>query len=341
MTELTLREKAILDILIGTYVTTGEPVGSRTISKMDLGLSAATIRNSMADLEDKGYLYQPHTSAGRVPSDKGYRYYVDMLMNREELAEAAQQSIRDSVERLREGNADDLLVQVSKVLADVSHNLGIALGPQFTQGIFERLEMIKLSESRLLMVMTIRSGLVKTMVVEIDSEIEEDELEETRRVVNQRLSGLTIGEIMASVKERLASASSGSPKLLRLLANSADHLFRFPSSADLHMDGTRNFFGQPDFSSERLAGLIGMLEAREYVAHLLSDRARDAGISITIGDEHESPVLKDCSLLTSTYSVGNVSGVIGIIGPTRLPYGRLVPLVQYMANLTEEMLDRR
>lgn len=341
MTELTLREKAILDILIGTYVTTGEPVGSRTISKMDLGLSAATIRNSMADLEEKGYLYQPHTSAGRVPSDKGYRYYVDMLMNREELAEAAQQSIRDSVERLREGNADDLLVQVSKVLADVSHNLGIALGPQFTQGIFERLEMLKLSESKLLMVMTIRSGLVKTMVVEIDSEIEGDELEETRRVVNQRLSGLTIGEIMASVKERLASASSGSPKLLHLLANSADHLFRFPSSADLHMDGTRNFFDQPDFSSERLAGLIGMLEAREYVAHLLSARARDAGISITIGDEHESPVLKDCSLLTSTYSVGNVSGVIGIIGPTRLPYGRLVPLVQYMANLTEEMLDRR
>ncbi len=341
MTELTPREKAILDILIGTYVTTGEPVGSRTISKMDLGLSAATIRNSMADLEEKGYLYQPHTSAGRVPSDKGYRYYVDMLMNREELAEAAQRSIRDSVERLREGNADDLLVQVSKVLADVSHNLGIALGPQFTQGIFERLEMLKLSESKLLMVMTIRSGLVKTMVVEIDSEIEENELEETRRVVNQRLSGLTIGEIMASVKERLASASSGSPKLLHLLANSADHLFRFPSSADLHMDGTRNFFGQPDFSSERLAGLIGMLEAREYVAHLLSDRARDAGISITIGDEHESPELKDCSLLTSTYSVGNVSGVIGIIGPTRLPYGRLVPLVQYMANLTEEMLDRR
>lgn len=339
MAELTQREMAILDILIGIYVTTGEPVGSRTISNMDLGLSAATIRNSMADLEEKGYLHQPHTSAGRVPSDKGYRYYVDTLMNREELAEAVQRSIRKSVERLRAGNAEDLLVQVSKVLADVSHNLGLALGPQFAQGIFERLEVFKLSESKLLMVLSIRSGLVKTMIVEINWAIEDAELAATQRVVNERLSGLTVGEIMASVKERLESASSGSPKLLRLFANSADHLFRFSSVSDLHMDGTRNFFDQPDFSNDRLAALIGMLEAREHVAHLLSDRA--PGTFITIGDEHESPELKNCSLLTSTYSVGNVSGVIGIIGPTRLPYGRLVPLVQYVANLTEEMLAHK
>lgn len=339
MTELTPREKTILDILIGIYVATGEPVGSRTISKVDLGLSAATIRNSMADLEEKGYLHQPHTSAGRVPSDKGYRYYVDMLMNREELAEAAQWSIRKSIARLHAGNADALLEQVSKVLADVSHNLGLALGPQFAQGVFERLEVFKLSESKLLMVMSIRSGLVKTMVVEINWAIEDAELAATQRVVNERLSGLTVGEIMASVKERLESASSGSPKLLRLFANSADRLFRFSSISDLHMDGTRNFFDQPDFSNDRLAALIGMLEAREHVAHLLSDRA--PGTFITIGDEHESPELKNCSLLTSTYSVGNVSGVIGIIGPTRLPYSRLVPLVQYVANLTEEMLAHK
>lgn len=339
MTELTPREKAILDILIGIYVATGEPVGSRTISEVDLGLSAATVRNSMADLEEKGYLHQPHTSAGRVPSDKGYRYYVDMLMNREELAEAAQWSIRKSIARLDAGNADALLEQVSKVLADVSHNLGVALGPQFAQGIFERLEVFELSESKLLMVMSIRSGLVKTMVVEIDWAIEDDELAATQRVVNERLSGLTVGEIMASVKERLESASSGSPKLLRLFANSADYMFRFSSVSDLHLDGTRNFFDRPDFSNERLAELIGMLEAREHLAHLLSDRA--PGTFITIGDEHELPELKNCSLLTSTYSVGNVSGVIGIIGPTRLPYGQLVPLVQYVANLTEEMLAHK
>ena len=341
MTELTQREKAILDILIGTYVTTGEPVGSRTVSKMGLGLSAATIRNSMSDLEEKGYLHQPHTSAGRVPSDKGYRYYVDMLMSREELAEAAQRAIRQSVEHLREGNFENLLDQVSKVLAEVSHNLGVALGPQFTQGVFEQLEMVKLSESKLLLVMSIRSGLVKTMVMEVDSELDEEDLQATRRVVNERLSGLTVGEILDSVDERLGSASSGSPKLLRLITSSADSLFRPVSNVDLHMDGTRNFFGQPEFTNERLAGLIGMLEERESFAHILADRLQDEGITITIGDEHDSPELKGCSVLTSRYSVGNVSGVIGVIGPTRLPYARLVPMVQYMAALTGEMLERR
>ncbi|MBT3604502.1 MAG: heat-inducible transcription repressor HrcA [Candidatus Latescibacteria bacterium] len=340
MTELTQREKAILDILIGTYVTTGEPVGSRTVSKMGLGLSAATIRNSMADLEEKGYLQHPHTSSGRVPSDKGYRYYVDMLMSREELAQAAQQSIRESIAHFREGNVETLLGHVSKLLADVSHNLGIALGPQFVQGVFERLEMVKLSESKLLVVMTIRSGLVKTMVMEVDSELNDDELQETRRVVNERLSGLSVGEIMSSAKERLESASTGSPKLLRLIAESTDSMFNVFTGVELHMDGTRNFFDQPDFTSDKLAGLIGMLEEKESVAHLLQDRGEDDFL-ITIGEEHLSPELQGCSLLTSRYNVGNVSGVIGIIGPTRLPYGRLVPLLQYMSNLTGEMLERK
>ena len=335
MTELTQREKAILDILIGTYVTTGEPVGSRTVSKMGLGLSAATIRNSMADLEEKGYLQHPHTSSGRVPSDKGYRYYVDMLMSREELAQAAQQSIRESIAHFREGNVETLLGH-----ADVSHNLGIALGPQFVQGVFERLEMVKLSESKLLVVMTIRSGLVKTMVMEVDSELNDDELQETRRVVNERLSGLSVGEIMSSAKERLESASTGSPKLLRLIAESTDSMFNVFTGVELHMDGTRNFFDQPDFTSDKLAGLIGMLEEKESVAHLLQDRGEDDFL-ITIGEEHLSPELQGCSLLTSRYNVGNVSGVIGIIGPTRLPYGRLVPLLQYMSNLTGEMLERK
>ncbi len=341
MTELTQRERAILDILIGTFVTTGEPVGSRSISKLGLGLSAATIRNSMADLEEKGYLCHPHTSAGRVPSDKGYRYYVDMLMGHEELNEAARQAIRQSIEKLREGNIEGLLGQVSRVLAEVSHNLGIALGPQFTQGLFERLEMVKLSETKLLLVLTIQSGLVKTMVMEVDSDVMEDDLSETRRVVNERLSSLTVGEIMASAKARLESASEGSPKLLRLIAESADSLFQVVNVVDLHVDGTRHFFDQPDFTNERLAGLIGMIEERESMAHLLSDRIKEDGITITIGDEHASPELKGCSLLTSRYKVGNVSGVIGVIGPTRLPYARLVPLIQFISGLTQEILERK
>ena len=341
MAELSQREKAILEILVGTYVTTGEPIGSRTISKLGLGLSAATIRNSMADLEEKGFLSHPHTSAGRVPSDKGYRYYVDLLMSQEELAEAARRSIRTSIETLREGNIQNLLSQVCKVIAEVSHNLGLVLAPQFEQGTFDRLEIVKLSESKLLLVLTIRSGLVKTMVIEIDSDLAASDLEDTKRVANQRLSGLTVGEVVDTVEERLQSASEGSPKLLRLIANSADTLFR-AADGNLLVDGTRNFFMQPDLFADQqgLAELIGMVEQRESMMHLLGDRLNREGIAITIGDENEPPELQRCSVLTSRYRMGNISGVIGVIGPTRLPYARLVPLIQYMADLTEEMLEK-
>jgi len=343
MDELSQRERSILDILIGTYIVTGEPVGSRTVSRIGLGLSAATIRNSMADLEEKGYLMHPHTSAGRVPTDKGYRYYVDDLMSQEELAQVVREQIRKRIEaHIREGNVQALLEQVSKVIADVSHNLGMALAPTFEQGTFRRLEMVLLSESKLLLVLTIESGLVKTMVMEIDSAIRAKDLDDTRRVVNERLSGLTIREIRDSVEDRLRSLSQVSPKLLRLICHSADSLFQFNDGGDLHFGVARNFFLQPEFSSdqEMLASLFDLLEERESIVTMLNDRADNEGITITIGNEHTSPELQHCSLLTSRYRVGNTSGVIGVIGPKRMPYARVVPLVQYVAGLTEAILEK-
>ena len=344
MDELSQRERSILDILIGSYIVTGEPVGSRTVSKIGLGLSAATIRNSMADLEEKGYLMHPHTSAGRVPTDKGYRYYVDDLMSQEELAQVVREQIRKRIEaHVREGNVQILLEQVSKVIADVSHNLGMALAPTFEQGTFRRLEMIPLSESKLLLVLTIESGLVKTMVMEIDSDIRTKDLDETRRMVNERLSGLTILEIRDSVEDRLRSLSQVSPRLLRLICHSADSLFQFSDGGDLHFGGARNFLLQPEFSSdqEMLASLFDLLEERDSIVAMLNDRVDKEGITITIGNEHASPGLKNCSLLTSRYRVGNTSGVIGVIGPKRMPYARVVPLVQYVAGLTEAILEKQ
>ncbi len=344
MDRLSQREEAILNTLIRTYVTTGEPVGSRTVSKSGLGLSAATVRNSMADLEEKGYLSHPHTSAGRVPTDKGYRYYVDKLMAQEELVEKDLQRIRDNmVVRAWEGNIEGVLEQVSRAVADVSHNLGVALTPRFERGIFQRLEMVHLSESKLLLVLTIKSGLIKTMVMEVDSNISASELEETKRVINERLFGLTVGEIRDSVGERLRSVSRGSPKLLRLLSDSVDTLFKFSSGDDLHFGGAGNFFLQPEFTSDQkgLAALLGLLEERELMVTILDERMDLEGIAITIGNEHWSPELQNCSLLTSRYWVGNVSGIIGVIGPTRIPYARMVPMLQYMTDLTEEILEQQ
>jgi heat-inducible transcriptional repressor len=344
MPQLQQREETILNSLVSAHVTTGEPIGSRTISKSGLGLSPATVRNSMADLEEKGYLAHPHTSAGRVPTDKGYRYYVDQVMAREDLAEADRERIRRCIAaQLREGNIQSMIEQVSKVVAEVSENLGVALTPRFERGIFERMELVHLSESKVLMVLTIRSGLVKTMVTEIDSAIDIAEMDETRRVINERLSGLTIAEIRDSVVERLKSVSGGSPKLLRIICESADSLFNFSSGEDLRYGGAGNFFLKPEFISHQtqLAGLMGLLEAREPMVTILDERMDQEGIKITIGNENTSPELQGYSLVTSRYQVGNVSGLVGVIGPTRLPYARIIPLIQYMAELTEELIDHK
>lgn len=343
MGDLSSRERAILEILVGAYVATGEPIGSRTVSKSRLGLSAATIRNSMSDLEDKGYLCQPHTSAGRVPSDKGYRYYVDMLMAQEEVVKEVRQNIRARIgARFQEVDLETLLGEVCKVIAEVSHNLGVVLSPRFEQGIFQRFEMVQLSDSKLLIVLTIRSGLVKTMVMEIDSDIKSSDLGETGRVVNERFFGLTIGEILHSVKERLQLASKGSPKLLRLITDHAETIFKVSSGDDLHLGGTGNFLLQPEFSGdqEQMAGLMDLLEERDSIATALGTRMATDGIHITIGNENSFPELYNCSLLTSRYQVGNLWGIIGVIGPTRIPYAQLVPVVKFVADLTGEILDQ-
>ena len=343
MDTLTEREEAILDILVTTYASTGRPVGSRTISRSGLGLSAATIRNSMGDLEEKGYLRQPHTSAGRVPSDKGYRYYVAKLMAQEELSEAACQLIRESIEtRIREGNIEGVLEQVSRVIAEISKNIGVVLAPRFERGTFRSLEMLPLTESKLLVVLTIRSGLVKTMVIEVDSTISSSELVDTKRVINERLSGLTVGEIRRTVGDRLRSAY-GSPKLLRLICDSAATLFKLHSVEDLHFGGAGNIFLQPEFvgNQQAVASLLGLFEQREPIVTILDERMDREGITVTIGDEHATPELHSCSVVTSCYRLGNTPGVIGIIGPTRLPYARIVPLIQYVADVTGEILDQQ
>ena len=340
MEQLRQREEEILGVLISAHVTTGEPIGSRSISRSGMGLSAATVRNSMADLEEKGYLTHLHMSAGRMPTDKGYRYYVDRLMPEEPLTEGEKATIREEISlRALDGNAEEVLEQVSKLIADVSRNLGVALTPRFEGGTFERMEIVPLSGPKFLIVLSISSGLVKTMVMEVDASIERSELEEAKRRINERLEGLTIGEIRKSFGERIRSITSRSPKLLRLLADNAQTLFSF-DAGHLHIGGTSNFFLQPEFigNQDELAALLGLLEEKESITSLLDERVDSQDISITIGNELKPPELHGCSLLTSRYQMGDVSGVVGVIGPTRLPYAKMVPLIRYIAKLTENVL---
>jgi len=342
MEELSERDKSVLESLIRTYITLAVPVGSRTISRRyHLGVSSATIRNIVTDLEEMGYVWQPHTSAGRIPTDKGYRFYVDALMPQQTLSEEEKTEINRKVEAaIKEHRTEDILEQICKVVSEVSQQLGVVLSPRFDMGILHKIELVSLTERRILVVLTIRSGLAKTMVLEVTSEVKPEDLAETSRMLNERLSGLTIEEIRNSMKERMQSASKGDPKLLRIFIDEADEVFQFQHPADLHVGGTSHMFFQPEFQDrETLAEFMGLFEERDPVVYLLSERIHRPGIWITIGAENHPDAMHVCSLVTAPYRIGNVAGVVGIVGPTRMPYPKITALVDYMAQLVGEVLE--
>lgn len=343
MNELSERESLILQSVVRSYIMQGQPVGSRVIShKFALGISPATVRNTMFDLEEMGFVKQPHTSAGRVPTDKGYRYYVDSLMVSEQLTEAEKRDIEKKLKAgLTDRDADDILDQMSRVLAEISEQLGVAMAPHFEEGVFQKLEMISLTEKKVLLVLTIKSALVKTVIMEVTSYVTPKKLAETNHVLNERLSGLSIAEIRRSLPERIKGVSKGDPKLLKFFAEEVEQIFRFDSFDDLHVGGTTNIVSQPEFSDkESLAQLMRFIEERKSIIYLLEHRINKKGAVVTIGSENPPQPIQSCSLVTATYTLGDMTGTIGIIGPTRMKYWKLISLVDYAAKLTSELLSQ-
>lgn len=341
METISRREQMILGAVVDSYIAAGEPVGSRAISKKGVGISAATIRNAMSDLEENGFVYQPHTSAGRIPTDRGYRYYVDHLMPAGALPGVQGEGIRTRIlERIQEGNVQDILDQISRVIAEVSQHLGLVLSPRFEQGVFHRLELVSLTDRRILLVVSIQQSLVKTMLIEADSPVTPAQLTETAQVLNERLSGLTVGDLRNSARERLKEAQRGDPKLLRIIADEAAAMVSHSHGEDLHLGGTGNIFLQPDLHRQALMGIVNVLEARGPIVDVLEQRVEQDGVAITIGNENRSlPEIQSCSVITSRYRVGSASGVVGVIGPTRMRYPWLSALVHFAARLTEELVE--
>jgi heat-inducible transcriptional repressor len=332
---LSARARRILESVIHQYIRTAEPVGSPHLARQRrLKLSPASIRNTLGTLEKLGYLSQPHTSAGRVPTDKGYRYYVDSLMPFYTLSESIKSRIRKQVRPDRH-DLDEILGQACQVLGLVSRQLGVTLSPRFQKGIFQRMEMVPLSDKRLLLVLTIKSGLVKTVVMEVGTSVPEHRLQETCRLLNERLSDLSIQEIRETLPGRVRDVSCGDPKLIQYMVDSAHLFFDFPEGGQLHFAGTVNIVNQPEFQDRvELRRLMGLLEEEKTLGTLLRQRPGE-GVAVTIGRENVHGEMQHYSLLTARYHVGEIEGTLGIIGPTRMRYARLCAVVDYMARLLE------
>ncbi len=334
------RERRILEILIAHYIQTADPVGSRVIAnRYNLGISPATVRNTLQDLEDLGLIQQPHTSAGRMPTDAGYRLYVDQMIHPELLSHREKEQIKKEISADPIA-VDRILEQTSKILATLSNQLGISVAPDFQKGVLTRIELVPVTERKVLVIVAVKGGLARTILLEMEVKIDPVTVEETSRVLNERLAGRSLGEIQKTLSERFRDVSFGDPKLIKLFLDNALALLHAPPSEQVHLEGTANILRQPEFQNQqKVSSLVDFLEERKSLVEIISSKGIKEGIVITIGKESDRDETKNLSIVTSTYEVGGLKGTIGIIGPTRMPYSKLVSIVDYTARLLTEMLS--
>jgi heat-inducible transcriptional repressor len=345
--ELNDRERRVLEAVIRTYVQTAEPAGSRTLSRRyGLGVSPATIRNTMSDLEEKGFLFHPHTSAGRVPTDIAYRVYVDSLMRLPTPPVEEPERVRLHEQIARGGSAiETIIARAAQSLGVVTQELGVALGPRLDEAVLQGLELIRLSSERILMVLTLKAGMVRTVFVEVPGEIADAALAHVSLVLNERLAGLSLPEIRASLGTRLrdASGANGARELLNIFVQEGEQLFDTPMPAretSVVLGQASVLAEQPEFANAPdMRRLIELTETPERLGDVLRRRHATQGISVTIGDEHADPRLARFTVVTAEYRAGALAGVIGVIGPTRMPYDKVVSLVRHTSQLLTELLD--
>ncbi len=342
MTEkLTERESKVLQAVIWSHIKTAKPTGSRYLANSyKLGISPATIRNTMSDLEDKGYLEHPHRSAGRVPTDKAYRHYVDHLLELDAITEKEEKTLKTTVKPDTKV-VESILMHSAKVLSVLTYEMGIGLAPRMDEGILERLDLIQLSLNKVLLVLTVKTGLVKTIFVEVPTETTREKLEETASFLNQRLCGLTLGEIRSSLSARILSGAAGDRELLNFFIQSADEVFDISSGeTQLFMDGVSKLAHQPEFSTkEGMKSIIELTERKNFLSRFLAERVDNEGIVITIGKENKALNLSPFSIVTADYKVGTLKGTIGVIGPTRMPYEKVITLVDYTSKMISKLLS--
>ena len=335
------RMRRILEIVIEDYILSAEPVGSRTISKKSsLNLSPASIRNIMADLEDLGLLAQPYTSAGRIPTEKGLRFYIDSIIDVHELNNQEQQEIRSKyLNHLIEG--PDLFREISRILSLSSHYLGIVWTPRMSLVVLQHIEFVKLRRHLVLTILVSTTGLVHNRIIEVEEEFSHSELNHLADYLNSFLGGLTLHQVREKLLEQMRVAKNAYDHLLEQAFKLGEKAVSSIDDTDVFIEGKTNILNEPEFSNvSRMTDLFRTFEEKATMVKLLDKFLDPKGIQIAIGSESQVQEMETCSVVTSTYSCGGeVLGVLGVIGPRRMNYSRVIPLVGYTAKLLTEILE--
>ena len=330
--ELEDRKVTILKAIIKTYLETGEPVGSRTISKYtDIQLSSATIRNEMSDLEEMGYIVQPHTSAGRIPSDKGYRFYVDRIMQEkeQEVTEVKALMIK------RVDRVELVLKKLAQLLAKDTNYAAMISGPQYHHNKLKFIQLSLMDPHKLLVVTVVEGNLIRNKVIDIQEEIRPEEMLNLNIMLNSSLNGLTIDEINLGVISRLKEQAGIHGQVIDLVLGEVAAVIQSEEDLPIYTSGATNIFKYPELSDgQKASQLIRTLEQKEMLQELIQDVNRsqeDNGIQVYIGEETPVQSMKDCSVVTANYELGEgIRGTIGVIGPKRMDYEKVLNTLRHL-----------
>lgn len=339
--EIDERKFQILKALIDDYIMTAAPVGSRTISrKSGVGYSPATIRNEMSDLEELGYLAHIHTSSGRIPSHKAYRLYVDKLMKVVPLTGEEAAGIRSHFTS-RAGQVEEVVRQAAQVLSDVTRYTSIVTAPQAAQLRIKRLQVVPVSPGTGLMVIVTDSGLVRDAMISYSAALEPDHLYMISKMLTEKLENLPLNQLKPALAE-LQTRLHDHDGLFNALMSAADSAADETSPDDMVIGGSANMLEYPEYSDvDKARTVLKVFENREMLAHMLRGSGR-MEFSVRIGPENNVPEMNDCSLVTATYRIGDDNvGTIGIIGPTRMNYGKVIAVLDYMGKSLSDMLSGR
>ncbi|MDX1502058.1 MAG: heat-inducible transcriptional repressor HrcA [Thermoanaerobaculia bacterium] len=333
------RDRAILRDVIGTYILTGSPVSSRAIAKSRRhGLSAASIRNIMADLEDLGYLSHPHVSAGRVPTGDGYHLYIDDLMPSQAISERVRTAIEEGLGD-QEGDGERLASSASHLLSELSRQIGIVVTPSIDETVIRSVNFVSLSGSKVLCVVVSSSGFVDHKVIEAPLPTSQDELTKISNYLNDRFGGETIRAVR---RRLLAMMAEERAKVNRLLATAIDLADRaLPDGhPELHFDGAASLLAQPELADlERVRALLDTFENKAALVRLLNQLIEGPGVRVVIGEESDLTSKLDFSLVLTTYGVGETQGALAVFGPSRMEYHKMIPLVDYLGERLSQALE--
>jgi heat-inducible transcriptional repressor len=335
------RSRRVLAALVREYIASGEPVSSSVLAAAaGLGVSSATVRNILAQLEHEGFVQQPHTSAGRIPTDRGYRFYVDLLLESKRSARTA-----SAVEaRLRRDGAgslvDSVLLQVSHVVSQASRQVGFAIRPAHQTAVFDRVEFIPLSSTRVLVVIVASGGHIIQKVIDVGEQLTADELRQAANYLNSELVGLPLHRAREAVLERINHERLLYDVLMARAIRLASSTFtNLPEEQELYVDGAASLLAEAQgLNLSMLQRLLTMIDEKQRLVHLLNEYMDGPGLTVVIGAEHPDPTLRPFSLVASTYNDGTGIGTVGVIGPTRMRYSRAIAVVDGAAQAVSRVL---